>query len=653
MCPSALWMGRYADSHEAAAPAMKATERRLTISYPELKTRDGAVKVSAKVLVELQEEASEAIFTLEINNRSAERLQEIRFPWIGAGLGVEGKTDRFLLGCGEWPGLYPDKAEEFAFNLWDHHRRQCTVTNNMPFLDISAKGRGLSYISYHKAPVVQQIVCENLEQEPGGASLSFSWVHFPFTRPGHTWRSPRVGIGVHRGDWHATADRYRAWADTWWNAPAMPKRLKTQMGFQNIQLHRADGLALHRYEDIPKLAEAGLKYGVEDLCLWTTSHFGLYMRPPAWEGIELLEEGDPAFRQEDLRAALAEAKRRGVNVSALVNFRLIARESSLYRKTGEKNVMRTYFGAPVLDEYSDCTPTHASPRTPYLARHSVILCQKTEWFKKRSRAMVRKLLDLGYTSTFIDQAGDNHTLCLAEGHGHNSPDDVSGYEASAEAVDLFKKNDPEAYVIGENLNVFFSQIIDVSWSWSWNHSYSRPDVMRYVLPECLLCFVVDHQPAVLNKYFALGFLMAFTSGKLEKTLDDYPDFGRRVSQLKALRVQCADYIAEGRFRDKLGLEVKNTLAYVYESPKGAGIIMADTQNKAQKVRVVLNPTLLGHGKARQATLYRQDGSSTLAGKTLPDGRLCLEFNLPALEVAIWVIECPRAAKHTKPLVFGK
>ena len=126
--------------------------------------------------------------------------------------------------------------------------------------------------------------------------------------------------------------------------------------------------------------------------------------------------------------------------------------------------------------------------------------------------------------------------------------------------------------------------------------------MRYTFPECVLCFVVDHQPTVLNKFFALGFLMAFTSGKLEKTLDDYPDFGQRVAQLKALRVQCADYIAEGRFRDKLGLEVKNTLAYVYDSPKGLGVIVADTQNKTRKVRVVVNPALVGHGKAKGANL---------------------------------------------------
>ena len=147
--------------------------------------------------------------------------------------------------------------------------------------------------------------------------------------------------------------------------------------------------------------------------------------------------------------------------------------------------------------------------------------------------------------------------------------------------------------------------------------------------------------------------MAFTSGKLEKTLDDYPEFGRRVAQLKALRVQCADFVAEGRFCDKLGLEVKNTLAYVYESPKGVGIVMADTQNKTQKVRMVLNPARVGHGQAKPGMLYRQDGSSSPAGKIRSDGRLCLEFTLPALEVAIWGVESPRTARRMKPFASGK
>jgi hypothetical protein len=638
MCPTARWMGRYADSHEAPAPEVEESAGRLSFFFPRLKAGNGEdVEVSARVEVELPPDSEEAFFTLEITNHSPDRLQEIRFPWIAAGLQVEGRTDQFMLGSGEWKGLYPDPNEEFAFNLWNHHRRGC-YPSFIPFLDMSNNGRGLSIISYHQAPIVVKMASEDLEQEPGGGSLSFSWVYFPFTLPGQTWRSPRVGVGVHHGDWHATADRYRAWANSWWKAPATPARLKTSIGFQNIQLHRADGLSLYRYHDIPRLAEAGLKYGVKDLCVWTLSHFGLYIRPEAWDGSELLDERDPDYSSEELRSALAETKRLGVNVSALVNFRLIQRQSEAYRAFGEEQVMRSFFGAPALDEYSDCSATHAGPRTHYLVRHSSTLCQKTEWFRKRSSDLVRRLIDLGHTSVFIDQASDNHQLCFAQQHGHDSPDDVSGYEACAEAVALFRRNDPDAYVIGENLDVFFSGILDVNWCWSWNNrNFMRPEVMRYTFPECTLCAVVDHQPGVLNRFFALGFLMAFTSGRLEQTLDEYPDFGRRVAQLQALRAKCAEVICHGRFRDTLGLEAENTLAYVYESPKGLGVIIADTKNEAQKVRVVVNPSAFGRSNAGQGTLYRQDGTEGPAGALLPDGRMCLECELPALEVAVWVI----------------
>jgi len=646
MCPSALWMGRYADSHESGAPETEVSEEKLVFFYPRLRAGNGEeIGVSARVEVELPCDSAEAFFSVELKNNSSGRLQEIWFPWIGSGLQVEGRTDRFMLGSGEWRGLYPDPAEQFGFNLWSHHRRQC-YPSFIPFLDISNDGRGLSYISYHEKPVVVKIMSEDLEQAPGGGSLSFAWVYYPFTLPGRAWSSPRVGIGVHQGDWHATADRYRAWADSWWKAPATPERLKASIGFQNIQVHRADGLGLYRYEDIPRLAGAGLKYGVDDLCLWTLSHFGLYCRPEAWEGSDLLEERDPDYSPEGLRSALTEAKELGVNVSALVNFRLIQRYSEVYRKFGRENVMRNYFGAPVLNEYSDCSATHAGPRVHYLARHSSILCQKTEWFKKRSRDLVRKLMNLGYTSVFIDQASDNHSLCFAAGHGHDSPDDVSGYEACSEAAEIFKAGDPDAYTIGESLDVFFSQIMDVNWCWAWNHDYMKPEVMRYAFPECLLCYVVDHQPQVLNKFFALGFLMAFTSGGLEKTLDDYPEFGRRVAQLRALRLKCADYICHGRFRDKTGMEAENTLAYVYDSPGGLGVIIADTKNEERKVRVVLDLPVLGRNKASGGRLYRQDGTVSSAGKMLPDGRICLDFNLPALEVAVWVVESPQEGRSS-------
>ncbi len=215
MCPNALWRTRYADSHEAGPPAISREGRRLSIRYPSLRAMDGPSAIEATVHVELPSDEPEALFTLEITNGTPDRIHEVRFPWVSGwtGLAGPGKDHGF---CGVLPAaLYPSRPETFHYNLAGAHRRQFYIYNNgmqLPFFDVSGGGHGLSYICYQQRPNLGGMVLHNLDPEPDGLSLSFAWVHLPFTKPGQAWRSPTIGIGVHQGDWHATADRFRAWA---------------------------------------------------------------------------------------------------------------------------------------------------------------------------------------------------------------------------------------------------------------------------------------------------------------------------------------------------------------------------------------------------------------------------------------------------------
>jgi len=41
----------------------------------------------------------------------------------------------------------------------------------------------------------------------------------------------RIGaIASHRGDWHGTADRLRAWLETWWKPTPVTRRLRESNG---------------------------------------------------------------------------------------------------------------------------------------------------------------------------------------------------------------------------------------------------------------------------------------------------------------------------------------------------------------------------------------------------------------------------------------
>ncbi len=641
--PNALWSSRHADSHLSGPPeiSLKRESSRpaqmLTIRYGCLRAMDGPVEIGVTVRVALPDDEREALFTIEVTNHGEDRLHEVWFPWVGGWTGLAGReVDRGV--CGILPmRLYPERPETFTYNLSGIRRRGFNSYQSMelPFFDLSGGERGLSYICYQDRPLLGGMVFANLDPEPDRFILSFAWVHFPFTPPGETWASPPVGVGVHQSDWHATAYRFRRWLEPRWKPPQPPKRLAESIGYQVIQTRNFDGQANHRFRDIPKLAADGLKYGVEDLCVWDPIA-GVYLRP---DDGDFWEEFDPSQSLDDLRAALAQAKRVGANVSTLVNYRLVREHSRLYRKIGgEEQVQRTIVGAPVNDEWSNCSSWHAGFRTNYLSWRGVALCQKSEAFRKRAFEITRKTLDLGFTSLFIDQAFDFNP-CFAERHGHRSPADTHevALEWFSKAAEMVRRHDPDAYVIGETTDVFGAQYLDLAWNWEW--ASLLPEVMRYTLPETLHCWVVDHQPMTLNRAFVMGFLMAFTTGMAERSLVSYPEFGARVAELAALRKRCADWIVRGRFRDRIGLQAHGATAYLYDAPEGLAVALADCEGQPRTAEIVLDPSAHDRKPVAQGILHRQDGSSAPCGAALSDGRLRLSVDLGAYEVAVWTIPC--------------
>lgn len=635
VCPSPSWQSRLADSHEAEPPEIEGDSNRLRIHYPRLSAMDGPLEIAATIEVELPADSAEAFFTLELANNSPDRMHEVRFPWVAGWQGMAGPgQDKAHCGC--MPvSPHPPAPETFAYNLCGSHRRRFVPYAPgmmLPFFDLSGGGQGLSYICYQDRPLLGGMVLENLDPEPDELSWSFAWVHMPFTEAGGSWRSPRIGIGVHQGDWHATADRFRSWVDTWWRQPAPPKRLATSIGFQTIMTRNFDGVPNHRFDDIPRLARAGLEYGIEDLCLWDPIA-GVYLRP---DDGDFWEEFDPSQSLDELRAALAEAKRLGTNVSTLVNFRLIRGNSSLYDRIGEAQVQRTIFGSPVIDDWSTCSSAHAAFRTGYLGRQGYALCQKSPAFRQRALDITRQTLDLGFSSLFIDQAFD-YNPCFAAGHGHETPADtlaaaLDWFEGAAAIV---RERAPGAYVIGENGDLFALQSLDLSWNWGW--AGQAPEVMRYTLPETLHCWIVDHQPRVLNRAFAMGFLMAFTTGMAEKAIDSYPAFGERVAQLAALRLRCAEFIVAGRFRDQAGLAAEGAAAYLYDAPAGVAVILANLTEEQTTARAVVDTGALDRQTAGDGTLCRQGGAEEEAGRRLGEGQVELLAELAALEVAVWML----------------
>jgi len=638
LCPSPRWLSRYADSQDCAAPKVEEARGSVVFRWDTLTARDGQVDIAVEVRVELPDDAPAAFFSLQLTNRGTDLVHEVHFPrievWKAAG---GGKGDRALCGINPVDPHAVFDAPILEYNLGGSKRRKLYphYATLVPLFDLWGKEGGLSSLCYLENPSLWGILLENHDPEPRGLSLGWAWVHYPFTPPGASWASPRVDLAAHGGDWHEAADRLRAWMGTWWRREApVNARLRSRLGIQFIQVRGFDGAPFHSFAEVTELARAGMDCGIDDLCLWDPVA-GVYLRPD--EG-DFWEEFDPAHGLGDIIEALRNARSLGANISTLVNFRLIRANSALFRRMGEEQVLRGLHGTMIPEDVSHYSGSHAGWLTGYLGRQGVTLCQRSGAFRRRAIELTRKTLALGFDSLFIDQAFDINP-CFARGHGHSSPADThaAALEWAAQAVAMVRAKGPASYSIGELCDIFALQHFDASWV--WHFALAAPEVMKYVVPEASYLMVVDRQPEILNRAFALGFLAAFTTRELEESLAAYPGFGARVRKLAALRERTAAFTTEGCFRDVTGLTLRGCAGHLFEAPGGIGVTLADVKGRGAEVRAAVDCRRLGRTPLGGGDLHTVDGKTVPGAGRRSGSRVRLSTELPELGAAVWEIPC--------------
>ncbi|MGI6082088.1 MAG: hypothetical protein ACOYEP_04370 [Limnochordia bacterium] len=87
---------------------------------------------------------------------------------------------------------------------------------SMLWMDVHSTENGLYMASYDPGLTFTTLMAmADPEAECGGLAIG---KHVGSS----SWRSPSYGVGVHDGDWHWGADRYRAWAERHMQSPRVP-----------------------------------------------------------------------------------------------------------------------------------------------------------------------------------------------------------------------------------------------------------------------------------------------------------------------------------------------------------------------------------------------------------------------------------------------
>jgi hypothetical protein len=588
--PEPAWPARFADSHEAGTPDFYLHGDTLSILYKDVLCQGKRTGIEAKIKVRLAPQSKEALFTLELINKSRSEIEEVRFPWIGGFKQIDGPgKDTITVASRHF-----DPHTMFPTNDWAHFlrgRHKLMFSYPFPlfqtFMDISGEKGGLSYVCYQNKLKWGALGFEQLNPFEQNKSLSWSWASSPLLKPGNSWRSPEVGIGIHNGDWHKTADRFREWVNTWWRNPNPPRELKESIGIMNLQFTSFDGSIINQFKNLPLLAQECKKSGLTHICLWHRAG-GNYMANGSTK--DIMDE--PPRLLKELKAALSRVNKAGINMSIILNLRLAIKTKDIYDFALNEAVL-TRYGSPHRESYTG-TVNHIGGLNAihYNWADGVTMCQRPNSpYADRARRIIDKMLDLGFTSIFIDQP--LNFMCLNPAHKHGSPEGVPGEAVQwmKEVAKQVKGHSKKGYIIGELPEMCQTENVDLWWYWDWK--YLAPEVYRYAMPDALQMWVVDDDLGELNRSFAMGFYLNFVIAGMERNITARPHIAHQCKLLAKLRKRTAAWTVDNRFVDKIGLKQlgKNggTEAYVFAGKATAAVIIAETQGQAASFQCSFDP----------------------------------------------------------------
>jgi len=635
IAPTPEYSTRPLYSHLSGAPRMQKNGDTLTISFPQVSDGGKATGISMKVKVRLPPGSPEAIFTLELHNDGPDMVQEVWFPWVGGYQakkeGMQAKVTMSTQGrSGNPVNFFPTGwADTHTFGC--HHQR--VGFENLfllPMMDLSDARGGLSYIRYENKPDYNALVFENESNDFVNLCLTWAWASRPFLKTNQSWTSAEFGIGVHQGDWHATADRLRRYTEKWWKPSGMPASLREKIGLYHVQFHGFNGEPYNEFEALPDMAHDCLKYGVSDICMWDLPAQG-YCRPDRSGFWEMAPE-----RLASLKHAIAETKRIGCQVGPWVNFRLITEYARLWKKMS-KFAIQSVYGKPIMDNWH-ISMNHAVYSNSLIDQAGHCLCQGSDGFRKFAIDLVEQTMGLGFSTIYIDQAAEWNS-CAAENHGHKTPGKAirKAYDWFGEATRLIRKLSPNAYTCGELPDLYNTQSIDLWWDWNWKRNL-RSEVYRYLLPEMMVCWCIDeNQRDVLSKAFAMGHFMAIATRDMTGKLSDEPALAQHIARLAKLRKATAPFVSHGRFLDNRGLSVENGNAYVFSSDAGLAVTMANGKATQNTLKITLTPEEAGFAPAGNGLLHIEGADPVPISPTRRGGKWSVEVKAPAYGAAIWTM----------------
>lgn len=513
-------------------------------------------QLEVEIRIKVLPDNPESIWKLKVKNLSSREITDIIFPHIsGIYLGDTWKDNSLV-----YPYIAGEKIENpietFARTpsriLWDwlDYKYVYTIDGvstikdgdlyvrelpysgplSMNWLDYYNKDAGFYMASYDANKTLTYIRVET--PGPDYPCIGFNFRKRTKIYPGEE-TSFTYGIGIHLGDWHWGADRYREWFYSVFpkvkNSPSW--LMKSSGLIAHYDFRYQNGRSFHKFNDIPILFDKAKGQGIDHLFLsgWNNGGFD--------NGYPLYTPDEELGGKDVFKSRIEEVNLKGGHVTTYINSRIV--NTSNIDKV-PKEILTNH-----IERYGSVDFYVVDPSSDNW--HKFIL------------DTIENLANCGVSGIYLDE------LAMA-GAFQDIPDWIRGY---TKMLDEIVKSYPDRVLIIEGCSDIYGRYVDlqlVSTFFYWHTSY--PELFRYTFPDHILVdmlypelqtmrptFVSRISKELINRVFVLGMYpwiydLEFDNCFEDTTyLKDYLDL-RRVG---------LDFFNRGRFLDNIGIESSDNI----------------------------------------------------------------------------------------------
>jgi len=531
---------------------------------------------------------------------------------------------------------------------------------SMMWMDIYDESGGLYLASHDKSLLLTAL--ETVPDSKRG-TVALGMRKYAYVPPGSSWTSEPFAIGVHVGDWHWAADRYREWTGSWMTKPNVPDDVKQMDGWYGVNF-KPKGPIQHTFMDIERLYDDVQYMGLKHIEFWG----------------QMVGDGccnrfyypDPRLgTPDDLKSAILAVKKKGGRIGFYFNIQAFSpyiKESLAKRgipipadvKMPEWSEFRKY-----AQTNFDGSLTVQYPGREFDDDGFRIMCTASKGWQDYLTYWIveRYVKEYGANFAYVDQVfSPTVSYCFNLEHGHQH------HGASAQGrVSLVKRiseegraHDPSFALCIEGNGDSVGQFSDLHLytTFSSQTRYPAPEVFAYTFPDYVIidgfannpvewigkCYYPDMPSDVgledlINRVYLLGF-------RFDVTLADGVRRGEalteHIRELIKLRKKVKHIQYSSRFLDDIGLRScpDKVVIKVFRSLDDRRILLnlIDYGGKMRRIRIELDPTELGLEGGLSGIFYATKEHVQVIDPRYERGALVLDLPQFEAKVATVVLE---------------